>query len=447
MAVPVFQSAGTPAGSATTLSVTWPSHATDDIGLLVVESCEGEAATLSTPAGFATVTDSPQATSSGGGINGTRVSVWWCRATSGAMTSPVLADAGNHVVAAIVVIRGCIASGNPWNATGGGVKSAASTSASATGLTTTLDECLIVNCISRENDSAAAAFSGEANTSLVGLSERVDAGAIDGNGGGICVYTGTKILAGAVAVTTATVTSSQNAYLTIALKPPAVTPQLPSRPPGKLLLQEGWGLADSSAWPAPWTTVPTGTTINVQSGGGRFALAGVTGTYGEGAGAYVGHRLGASDWELQLDATFSSITAETYGYISVGDSHNGLGAPVNGVGLTLAPAIASIVVRRIDATVATDLGTTPLTFVAAIAMRLRFQRLGPTLRVKGWNVNSPEPSDWLASYTEYAWRGPSYVTPMLGMLGGNVASATTLTFNNLLVTELPSPKRRVVLGR
>ena len=220
-AAPTFQAAGAVATGTGSVNVPWPAHQVDDIALLFVASAGGQAATLSTPAGFVAVANSPQST--GTGANGTRITVFWARATSTAMATPRVADPGNHVSAQILTYRGVVTAGNPWDVTGGGVKAAASTSVTVTGVTTTVPDTLIVQVVSRDNDSAAAAFSGQANAALTGIAERTDTGTNSGNGGGFGVWDGVKASAGATGNTTATVASSANAFLTIALKPPTST--------------------------------------------------------------------------------------------------------------------------------------------------------------------------------------------------------------------------------
>ncbi len=216
-AIPTFQAAGTADATVNTTSPAWPAHQANDIGLLLIESCGGEAATLSTASGFAAVTNSPSAT--GTTTNGTRITAFWCRATSSAMAAPIVADPGNHAYSRILTFRGCITTGNPWDVTAAAQKASASTSASAPTVTTTVANTLIVNIISRDNDLAGAAFSAWANASLTNVTEHVDDGDTSGNGGGFAVASGGKATAGATGVTTATVTSTINASLTIALKP------------------------------------------------------------------------------------------------------------------------------------------------------------------------------------------------------------------------------------
>jgi MSHA biogenesis protein MshQ len=215
-AAPAFQAAGAAVTGTGTVSPAWPTHATGDVALLFVESAGGQPVTLTTPAGFVAVTNSPQAT--GAGTAGTQISVFWARATSAAMTAPTVGDPGDHVYAQIITYRGVGDAGNPWDVTSGGVKATASTSVTVTGVTTTVANTLIVQVVSRDNDSAAAAFSAEANGTLTGIAERSDAGTTSSNGGGFAVWDGVKATAGATGNTTATVTSSANAFMTIALK-------------------------------------------------------------------------------------------------------------------------------------------------------------------------------------------------------------------------------------
>lgn len=211
------QATTAPAGNTGGLNVAWPAHQIHDLGLLIVESCGGEPVTLTTPAGFVAVSNSPQAT--GAGTAGTQLSVYWCRATSNAMPTPLVADAGDHVVGALVTFRGVRRGGNPISVTAGGVKAGATTSLTATGLTTTEDGQMVVIIATHDLDNSGAQFSAWSNAGLASITELVDAGATSGNGGGIAVAYGIDTTAGATGDTTATVTSSVNAFVTLALQP------------------------------------------------------------------------------------------------------------------------------------------------------------------------------------------------------------------------------------
>lgn len=217
-AAPSFQAAGNDARGTGAVTPTWPTHVAGDVALLFVESAGGEAVTLSSnAAGFVQVTNSPQ--SSDTGTNGTRLTVFWARASSAAMANPTVADAGNHVYARILTYRGVISSGDPWDVTGGGVKTTASNSVTVTGVTTTVPDTLIVQAVSHDRDNASAHFSAQTNANLTGITERTDAGTNSGNGGGFAVWDGEKLTVGATGNTTAAITNNvDNAFLTIALR-------------------------------------------------------------------------------------------------------------------------------------------------------------------------------------------------------------------------------------
>lgn len=216
-AAPTFQGAGGEVSGTGAVSPAWPAHVAGDVALLFVESRGGDAVTLSNAQGFAAVAGSPQNINAP--ANGTRLSVFWARATSAAMAAPTVADPGNHVYARILTYRDVIETGNPWDVTGGGVKAAAGTTVTVTGVTTTIDQTLVVQAVSRHNDAAGAGFSAQANAGLAGLSERSDGGTNSGDGGGIGIWDGVKATAGSTGNTTATVTNSVNAFLSIALRP------------------------------------------------------------------------------------------------------------------------------------------------------------------------------------------------------------------------------------
>src|SRR3989449_4991266 len=99
-AAPTFQAAGTSQNGTGAVSPAWPAHAIDDLALLFIESDGSQPATLSTPAGFAAVLNSPQTT--GAACTGTTMNVFWARATSTSMSAPTVADSGDHNYAQIL---------------------------------------------------------------------------------------------------------------------------------------------------------------------------------------------------------------------------------------------------------------------------------------------------------------------------------------------------------
>ena len=218
MAVPTYIGAGATYGTTGAAHPAWPAHEAGDIGILLVETAGGQPASLSTSGGFLEVGNSPQFT--GVADEGTRLSVWWCRATSNAMPTPTISDAGDHIAAVILVFRGCASTGNPINASAGGVKAGASTSCVIPGLTTTVAECLVLLNVSRETGGSTGTITGWVSNDLTNLTARANVWTTSGNDGGIGVATGEKAVAGVVGSSQAVMSvSSRNAYLTIALAP------------------------------------------------------------------------------------------------------------------------------------------------------------------------------------------------------------------------------------
>src|SRR5215218_679119 len=222
MALPTFVNVGTSASALNAISPGIPaSIANNDILLLFVESAN-EAVTA--PTGYTQFTNSPQSTGTAGAAGGVRLSVFWKR-TTGSESAPTVADTGDHQFAQIMAVRGCKSSGNPFSITpAGGVTTPASTTISATGVTTTAADSFIVIAAARDVDVASTTgVTAVSNASLGSLTERIDQTVTVGQGGGLYVATGTKATAGATGTTTITQTSSIAAWMTIALDAEAVT--------------------------------------------------------------------------------------------------------------------------------------------------------------------------------------------------------------------------------
>lgn len=219
MAVPTFQAAATfQTGGAVQLTVAWPTHQADDVAFLFVQS--NNDAGLLTANGFVQMPDSPQSGT------GSIMSVWWCRATSGAMASPVTNTGSNNISATMITIRGAITTGDPWEVTSGSA-TAVVTSVSVPGDTTTIADQLIIFADGRGSDVAGGVFSGESATNVASLVEQVDSGTATGNGGGIGVWTGTRLTAGAYGplTTTALGVAAGQALWSASIKPVSSGPQ------------------------------------------------------------------------------------------------------------------------------------------------------------------------------------------------------------------------------
>lgn len=240
-----LQAAGTyTAGTAAPVPPIPAGATAGDIMVLLCESSNAaivnDAALKS--AGWAEITGSPQGT--GSGTAATRLTGYWKR-HDGSETNPNLGDSGDHTGGTVLLYRGCISSGNPINDSAGSVAASASTAVGFPGITTTVDDCLVVNAVAWSTDTASAQASGWDNDDLLGLTEVIDAGSTAGNGGGISVAQGLKESAGAVASTSATLaTSSVQGRLTFGLIPEPV-------PDGDVTLtavESGSNFAQGAAW-------------------------------------------------------------------------------------------------------------------------------------------------------------------------------------------------------
>lgn len=265
MTIPTFQAAGTPQEAITgAISPAWPAHQADDIGLLIVES-EGHVS-LSVPAGFKPIETARKKTQGPGTSSFTCLSVFWCRATSGAMSAPSVHHIGDHVRAIILTFRGCATVGNPWNKVKTTGNESSSTAVTFPAVTTTDADCLIVHILSHDIDTGQV--SSPINANLSNITEHYDQGSGIGQNSGFAVLSGGKAVAGDTGSTTATFSHSTVLNtITLALTP---TNSLVDRTPWL----QGWGEHVTTGIAGdvnpPW---PTGHQLNdigiliVESGG------------------------------------------------------------------------------------------------------------------------------------------------------------------------------------
>src|SRR2546425_13257302 len=225
-APPTYQAAGTIQSGTAALTgataVAWPAHAINDIGLLIIET-QNEAVTLGTnAANWTQVTNSPQGTGTTNNT-GTRLTVFWSRATSTSMGAVGVNDSGDHQIAQIITFRGVVATGNqPWDVTAGDTTPSTTTAVLIPGATTTVQDTLVVAIVSNGSDLSAAQVPGSfTNSDLSSVTKRQDNNTTASGGGGFTVATGSKALAGAYGPTSATLGfSSLQGRMSIALQPP-----------------------------------------------------------------------------------------------------------------------------------------------------------------------------------------------------------------------------------
>lgn len=181
-------------------------YATNDLVYVFIECLQTE--TISTPAGYTQITDSPQTAA------GCKLQVFRKRlsgiATPGSGEANVpLAGHTNHVLGIAVVVRNAQATGTPEDVTAGGI-AASSTAVSIPGDTTTQPNTLVLAACAAGTDIGTAQFSAWANADLAGVAEVADAFTTDGGGGGVGVASGTKAAAGAYGATTATLAAASS---------------------------------------------------------------------------------------------------------------------------------------------------------------------------------------------------------------------------------------------
>lgn len=185
----------------------------DDVAVTYCE-CES-AGTITPPAGWAQII--AQSVTTG---TTTKLTALWKR-LAGGDTAPSIADAGDHNIGRMIVIRGCVQTGNPWDFAVVATELAADTSVSIPGSTQVAPNCLILSAFATGQDIASTAgATGWDNASLANGAERMDNWTASGLGGGFAVWSGEKAAPGAVSATTATLSLAANfkALMMIAFK-------------------------------------------------------------------------------------------------------------------------------------------------------------------------------------------------------------------------------------
>jgi hypothetical protein len=227
VAIPAVVGVGAAASGLAAVAPAFPAAYTpvaDDVFLTWCE-CDG-ADVLVPPSGWALAVASVLSTGTT-----SKLSVLWRRAQAGD-TAPSIADPGNHLLGRMIVVRGCAATGNPWDVAFFTTELAADTTVSIPGVTTTANDCLVLTAFGTGQDVASTAgATAWANATLDGgvVTEQMDNWVADGTGGGFAMASGEKATAGATGATTATLSLTANfkTLLTIALRGTVVQPGPP----------------------------------------------------------------------------------------------------------------------------------------------------------------------------------------------------------------------------
>lgn len=229
---PTVVAVGAAASSTTTITPAFPAGIAAGDWLFIVAECEGVTApgAYTLPSGWAHVPGSPVQ-------EGTNTRLWViCRLYDGVFTAPALGDSGDHNIGRMIGIRGCPTTGNPWDVVATAVEAVSDTSATWPGVTTTVDDTLVLEILSTGADTTSTAMLGTlTNANYSSITERMDNWATAGNGGGVGMATGVMATKGATGQSTATLAlASTKALMTMALRSATtspVNPQLLQRSP------------------------------------------------------------------------------------------------------------------------------------------------------------------------------------------------------------------------
>src|SRR5207247_4805100 len=89
--------------------------------------------------------------------------------------APSLGHSGDHNVGRMIAIRGCPVIGNPWNVVAVATEAVGDTSATWPGVTTTVDDCLILEIIATGADvSSTAQLGALTNATYSSITEQMD---------------------------------------------------------------------------------------------------------------------------------------------------------------------------------------------------------------------------------------------------------------------------------
>jgi len=177
-------------------------YAANDVALLLVETANE---VVTTPTGYTALTAYGAGT--GGDVAATRVSSFWKRLAASEAGAEI-ADAGDHVLCRMVIVRGCTTSGTPVSVLNGVAGSVTANPISFGAMSTALANTLVLHVISDPEDLTTAFMTTGAWSSpnLTDTDEEFDAAAGSGNGGGMAGFSGVKATAGTLGTVTGTTT-------------------------------------------------------------------------------------------------------------------------------------------------------------------------------------------------------------------------------------------------
>jgi hypothetical protein len=232
---PTIVGTGAVAASASGITPPFPGPlAVDDVIVGVGESVGGANFPTIATNGFAHVSsDATPVSPVVQGVN-TQLSVVW-RRYDGVVTAHAWGDSGDHNIGRYIAVRGCPTTGNPWHIVSVASSATSNTALSWPGVTTTVDDCLVLEILATGADISTAQIASITNGTYTSITEQIDNATALGGGGVIICYSATKATAGATGQSTGTLTTAATkAYMTLAFAPAAgggVAPQMHQRSP------------------------------------------------------------------------------------------------------------------------------------------------------------------------------------------------------------------------
>lgn len=237
MGAPTFVANSTWVSQQAAIAITFPAgYAVDDILVLCVETGNDTSGGMAgIPAANQTHltnngwtrcanTNTSMSTPDVNASQNTLLDIWWNRATDTSQTAVSIGDSGNHQQAVVLAFRGAVKTGDPWNDAINVRTTTATAQCNSKNLITTTANTLIITVISSPRDIAnvhinASPLLIDGSGDDTELTEVVDWGTTQGDGGTIGVLTHRKPSAGATAnVRANTVTSNVSIIWTGALK-------------------------------------------------------------------------------------------------------------------------------------------------------------------------------------------------------------------------------------
>jgi hypothetical protein len=212
----------------TTLTVPWPTSGllVNDVGLLIVEgdSMAGDPADT-IPSISDTAWQLAATSTNSGSEDGTRVTIFMCRATSTSMSDVTVTfpTSGDHLLARIYTFRGVSTTVNPpIGPVATSFKDIGSNTWTSPAITTTVANSLVLCVVGRNTDFSSSQFTVGSNANLTGRTIINQIGTTINGGGGFVLISGTKVAPGDTGISTGVVLNNAlNASITFAFLEPA----------------------------------------------------------------------------------------------------------------------------------------------------------------------------------------------------------------------------------